>query len=177
MKKAIGIILTILGIGVLCLIDIQDRYESNLPVYFSEDEERFFKEYKTVEESQEVIKANWNKGEFQFPRERIKTIKYYKNIPILSRVMGKELAEAHKKKLIAIINNPDNFDWCETTWGIRESNYFFRFFNETDREIGKFWVCFDDCGMTEIRPWVPTTKYGGLSEKGKIKFAELINEI
>jgi hypothetical protein len=177
MKKIIGVILTILGIGIFCVIDIQDRYETNLPKYFSKEEERFFMYHKTVEESQEVIKGNWNKREYQFPREEIKTIKYYNNVPLISRLTSKELTKEQSKNLIGIINNPNNFEWSETTWGIKESNYFFRFFNKADKEIGKFWVCFDECGMTEISPWIPTSKYGGLSKNGKSEIAKLVSEI
>lgn len=177
MKKAIGIFMTILGIGLLWKIDIQDRYETDLPKYFSDEEQKFFMYYKTVEESQEVIKSNWAKEKYQFPREEIITVKYYKNTPLISRLSSKTLSETQTKKLVSIINNPNNFDWSETTWGIKESNYFFRFFNKDDKEIGKLWVCHENCGMTEMKPWIPTTKYGGLSEIGKSKLAELVNEI
>ena len=177
MKKIIGTILAILVAGILWTIDIQDRYDTNLPRYFSDEEEKFFMHHKTVEESQEIIKSNWDNEKYQFPREEIKSVKYYKNVLLISRLTSKKLTPNQTMKLISIINNAENFDWGETTWGIKESNYFFRFFNEDDKEIGKMWVCFDSCGMTEIKPWVPSTKYSGLSEIGKSRLAELVNEI
>ena len=177
MKKIIGIILTILSIGILWVIDFQDRNKTNLPKYFSKEEEMFFIHHKTVEESQKVIKAHWNKIGYQFPREEIKTIKYYKNVPIISRLMSKELTEEQKSQLIEIINNPNNFDWGETTWSTSESTSIFRFFSQADKEIGKLWLCRDKCGMIELQPWIPTTKYGGLSERGKTEFAKLMNEM
>lgn len=177
MKKTIGIILTILGISLLWKIDVQDRYETSLPKYFSDEEQNFFVHYKTVEESKEVIKLNWADEKYQFPREEIATIKYYKNTPFISRFNSKTLSENQIQELVSIINNPINFDWSETTWRIEESNYFFRFFDKDDKEIGELWVCNEKCGMTEIKPWIPTTKYGGLSEIGKSQLTELIDEI
>ncbi|MCG8328039.1 MAG: hypothetical protein MI974_10160 [Chitinophagales bacterium] len=177
MKRIIKIVSTIIIIGIVWMIDLQDRYSTKLSHYFSEEEATFFMYYKTAEESQEVIKANWDKKEYQFPREILKSIRYYKNIPFFSRLMSKKLAKEQEVKLIEIINDPGNFHWGETTWAIKESSCFFRFFNEENKEIGKLWVCYDGCGMTELRPWVPATKYGGFSEKGKLEFIELINGI
>lgn len=177
MKKIIVIILVILAIGALWINDIHNKHYPNLPKYFSKEEEQFFMHHKTVEESQGVIQANWNKEKYQFPREEIKSVKFYNNIPLISQLTSKKLTPNQTRQLIAIINNPENFTWGETTWEEQESTYFFSFFNKDDQEIGRIWICLDHCWITEIKPWIPSTKYGGLSEIGKSKFTELVNEL
>ena len=109
--------------------------------------------------------------------EDVNEIKFYRNLPIISRLMGQKLTKEQATTIVEIIKDSRNFDWGETTWAIRETDFFFRFYDSEEKELGKFWVCFEACGMTAISPQLSSTKYGNLSERGKSNFTELIKEI
>lgn len=175
-KWIIRIILILFLFGILIGLDWNDRFSTDLPEYYSNEESQFLTHYKTVEESQKVIEENWNDEKYQFPKEKISCIKVCKNVPLIGRIIGRELNTIERKELIEIINDFENFDWGETTWGIHEASHIFRFLDIQEKEIMKIWVCLDDCKMIEIKPWIPSTKYGGLNEKGYKKMEKLLAE-
>ena len=84
---------------------------------------------------------------------------------------------ARKTEIVSFFNNPANFDWSETTWKVTDSEYILRFYNNQDEEIGKVWLCTEDCGMTKSIPFSPNMKYGSLSETGKERVKKIINKI
>ena len=98
----------------------------------------------------------------------------YKNIPVLSRLTGKEI---NKNALLNFVNNPNNFDWGETTWALEESEYFLRFYDYNNNEVGKIWLCLNKCGMTQSIPFSPTMKFGGLSVEGRLKLSKILKDV
>ena len=98
----------------------------------------------------------------------------YKNVPIFSRLTGKKV---EKRQFLDFVNNPNNFDWGETTWALEKSEYIVRFYDFDNDERGKMWLCLKECGMTESIPFSPTMKFGGLSSAGRLKLSKIIKEI
>jgi hypothetical protein len=79
--------------------------------------------------------------------------------------------------MINFLNNPENFSWGETTWSLNEAEYILRFYNSENEEIGKVWFCLEGCGMTKSIPFSPNMKFGGISQVGKVRIAEILKLI
>ena len=126
---------------------------------------------------QENYKKEFTNPKFIFPREETSEVKIYKNTPFISRFTGKTLDKKQQEEILNLFNNPDNFSFGETTWALSEAEYIIRFFNTQEEEIGKVWLCLEDCGMTKSIPFSPRMKFGGLSEVGKEKIKAILNNI
>ena len=133
--------------------------------------------HKTTEEQEEAFRKNFGNEKYQFPRGKTEKIKLFKNILLLSRITATTVSETNRKSLLTFFNNPDNFHWGETTWGLKESEYILRFYNANNEEIGKLWLCLEGCGMTESVPFSPNMKYGGLSKIGRERIDKLLDSI
>lgn len=168
--------LLIISSAAIFVIDWNDRAFTKCPRSFSDEENKHFFHYKTVEESQEVIIRDCTEKRYKFPREQIATIKIYKNIPFLSRLLSKELTNNQILKFTSLVNNPNNFDWNETTWRPIEANYFLKILNYENKEVGRCWILRDQVSSIELRPWIPTTKYGSLTKTGKSELNAIIGE-
>lgn len=177
MKTTLKILLLLCAFSLIYVWDYNQRFQIEIPNFYSTEESKFFFQYKTIEESQDSITSNWSKQEYQFPRTEIARIEYCKNLPIISQLLISKVSDSHSIELIEIINNPENFDWTETTWNRKESNYYFKFYDQKGNEVSRFWVMDEEVGMSEIRPWVPSTKYGSLSRKGVTEMSELVKRI
>jgi len=175
--KKILIVIGILAIIVFLIIwDFTDRekfYSENIPT----EELNEFYMYKTIDEQQKAFERNFGYGKYKFPRENVEKIKLFKNDFLVSRLTSKTVSELNKSDLIAFFNNPENFNWAETTWSLNESEYILRFYDKKNNEIGKIWLCLQGCGMTESIPFSPNMKYGGLSKVGKQNINGILNEI
>ncbi len=172
-KKILIATILIIGLIVLGFLDHADRsivYSKYIP----EEELKEFTLYKTIEEVKQAYERHYNDTAYQFPRGEVKKVLIYKNLPIISRLTKREV---DKDKIIDFVNNPENFDWDETTWTIDESEYILRFYDLKNNEIGKIWICMTDCGMTESIPFSPTMKFGVLSLIGRDRLTKMINEI
>lgn len=172
-KKIIFIVILIIGVLGIGLFDHADRsliYSKHTP----EDELKVFRLHKTLEEIKAAYENHYFNPDYSFPRKKVEKVKIYKNIPLISRLTGKEI---DKNEILDFVSNPDNFDWSETTWTINESEYIFRFYNHKNVEIGKIWICLNDCGMTESIPFSPTMKFGALSKLGKENISEIIQKV
>ena len=179
MKLFNKILLTILilsGIGFLIICDIADRsqfYSKHTP----KDELNEFYLNKTPDEQRKAFEKNFGFGKYKFPREQTAKIKLFKNTLLTSRITYKTLDDLNKSDIIAFFNNPNNFDWSETTWNVNDSEYILRFYNKENKEIGKIWLCLEVCKMTDSEPFSPNMKYGGLSEAGKSNLKSILNQI
>jgi hypothetical protein len=172
-KKILIVTILILGFLVLGFLDHADRsiiYSKYVP----EEGLKEFTLYKTIEEVKQAYERHFNDTIYRFPRCEVKKVLIYKNIPVISRLTKREV---DKNKIVDFVNNPDNFDWGETTWTINESEYILRFYDYKNKEIGKIWLCMTDCGMTESIPFSPNMKFGGLSFIGRDRLTKMINEI
>jgi hypothetical protein len=161
-------------IGFVVFLDIADRdliYSKSI----STDELNEF--YLNNDAQQEAFERNFGNIKYKFPREKVAKIKLYKNKFLISRLTSKNLSSESILNVKLFFNNPDNFNWGETTWGLNEAEYILRFFNKKDEKIGQIWICIENCGMTEAIPFSPNMKYGGMSEKGNNKINEIISII
>jgi len=176
LKKILFFALIITGIGVLIAMDIADRdiyYSRHIP----EDEMKEFHFYKRIDEVQEAYTRNYKNPEYSFPRGNVEKVKIYKNQFLTSRITSQTLSNENAKSTIDFLNEPNNFNWEETTWNLKESEYILRFFDKQDNEIGKVWLCIEGCGMTESIPFSPNMKFGGLSNVGMKNLDSLLKRI
>ncbi len=175
-KKILLVIGIILIFGILIALDIADRniiYTRHIP----EKEINEFYNYETFDEQKKAYKKNYGKSEWRFPKKKVEKIKLYENKPLISRLTSKTLSKKNKTKVLEFVNNPKNFDWSETTWKLNAAEYILRFFDNKNTEIGKIWICIDDCGMIKSIPFSPNMKFGGLNTNGRKKIAEILNGI
>lgn len=175
-KKIFLTILILSCFGFLIICDIADRgqfYSKHIP----KDELNEFYINKTPDEQRRAFERNFGFGKYKFPREQTAEIKLFKNTLLTSRIFYNTLDDLNKSDIIAFFNNPNNFDWSETTWKVNESEYILRFYNNENKEIGKIWLCLETCNMTESEPFSPNMKYGGLSETGKNNLKFILNQI
>lgn len=174
-KKILLIIGFIAIVGFVIISDVYDRgrYYST---YTPKDEFQDFHIY-TAEEQQKVYEKNFGNRKYRFPRESVTEVKLFKNAFLIGRLTSKTVSESNRLDLISFFNNPINFDWSETTWNVTESEYILRFYDEKNNEIGKIWLCIEDCGMIKSIPFSPNMKYGGLSETGMKDIKRIINKI
>ncbi len=175
-KKILFVVLVAIGIGVLVAMDIADRdifYSRHIP----EEELKEFHFYKTIDEVQKAYERNYGNPQYTFPRGNVEKVKIYKNQFLTSRITSRTLSNKDAKSIIDLLNNPDNFDWGETTWKLNESEYILRFFDNQENEIGTVWLCVEGCGMTESIPFSPNRKFGGLSNTGRINLDNLLKRI
>ncbi len=128
-------------------------------------------------ELKKVYKTNFNNSEFEYPIQKVKIIKLYKNIPLLAAITGKTLNERQTDYFLRYCNDPNNFEWNETTWSIWEAEYYFKLYNEAGTAVGKIYFCLDGCMQIEARPFSPRMKFGGLSEKGLKDIQKFVDEI
>lgn len=114
-KKISHFILLTVGIGFLVATDLWDRgifYSRHTP----EAEMREFRLYKTTEEVQKAYERNYGNPKYVFPGGVVDKVKIYRNQFMISRVTSKTLSVEDAVATVDFLNNPDNFDWRETTW-------------------------------------------------------------
>lgn len=175
MKKTFKLLILSIFICIsVILIDFNDRYFLSNK---NQEVEKEFHHNKTSEEIQNTYQKNLKNPDFIFPNQKVNKVKIYKNLPIISRLSVIILDNNQKNEVIELFNNPDNFDWSETTWSIRESKYIIRFFDIDNKEIGKLWLCIEKCNMVEVTPFTPNIKYGHLNKIGQEKINILLNGI
>ena len=172
-KKIFVIVLLLIGLILIVLFDYADRI-AIFSKYTPEKDFNEFSFYKTVEAKQNAYERHFHDTLYEFPRCNAKKVKIFRNIPVISRITGKQV---NKTEFLSFFNTPDNFNWSETTWTINETDYILRFYDFNNKTVGTIWICFDECGMTESIPFAPTMKFGGLSGIGKEKLTRMLREI
>jgi hypothetical protein len=120
---------------------------------------------------QERYRQHFSDKKYSFPRQIVRKVKLFENRAIFGQLTSKTLKVEQIDILIKFCNDTTNFNWSETTWQTNESEYYCKFYNDKNEVIGKMYFCLDKCGMTSSKPFCPTMKFGGLSEKGQ-KFIE-----
>ena len=175
-RKTLLIIGIVSILGFIVTWDISDRYLIYSRV-IPEKEINEFHYYQTFEKQKKAYEKNYENPEWNFPKEKTETVKLYENKFLISRITSKTLSEKNKTEIIDFLNNPENFDWSETTWSLNEAEYILRFYNSENKEIGKIWLCVDGCGMTKSIPFSPNMKFGGLSKRGRIIIKNIMQEI
>ena len=175
LKKIIIVSSIIVVIIITMIFDNNDRNQIYSVATPEEELKRFFM-HKTSEEQEKAYEVNFGNEKYKFPRNKVAKIKLYNNTFLISRITSREISDSDKIMLLNFFNNPENFSWGETTWDLDESEYILRFFDDKEIEVGKIWLCLDDCGMTKSIPFSPNMKYGGLSKSGKEKIKEILND-
>ncbi len=121
-----------------------------------------------------VFSSHFRDEHYAFPRQKVSSVKLFRNYLIGSTLAGRTLKTNKIDSLIRFCNNPGNFNLGETTWGVNESEYLLRFYNSSGKVIGKLYLCLDQCGMTASNPFCPAMKFGGLSPMGLKKIKSFI---
>jgi hypothetical protein len=135
-----------------------------------------FDTYNNGEKLQQVFKEHFGDTSFNFPRQQVQKIKLYKNKPIISSLTSKELSTKDIEDLLSFCNNPDNFGWGETTWGYKDAQYIFRFFDKRNKIVGKLYICLDNCYHIESIPFTPNMKFGQITQTGFQQLKKLIKK-
>ncbi len=177
-KKLLIISFLLIGIIVVYFLDLNDRLNNNgngfSHMTFIDNEYLLGDENKDTEYPKELYKRNFQNEDYQFPRTEVNDIQIYRNLPFISRLTSKSLSENQRIEIQKFFNSPENFDWAETTWSLSESDYIVRFFDQEKDEIGKVWLCLDNCGMTFSNPFSPNMKFGSLSRIGFNKIESIL---
>lgn len=158
---------------LLIVVDYYDREnftERSLNKKFQSE----FLNYETTEGVEKAFEKNFNNPKYNFSKTEISTIRFYKNNFLFSRLNSIKATEKEKNEIINFFNNPENFDYGETTWELNEAEYILRFYDKNEKEIDKIWICLKDCGMTFSKNFTPNMKFGGISESGKLKIIEIL---
>ena len=175
-KKILLAIIIILIIGFVIISDSFDRRQYYSTITPKDEQIEFFM-YKTTEDQEKAFEKNFGNRKYQFPRKKVEEIKLFKNTFLISRLTSKTVSESNRMEVLSFFNSPVNFNWSETTWEDTDSEYILRFYDYQNNEIGKIWLCMEDCGMTKSFPFSPNMKYGGLSETGRKNIRRIINKI
>lgn len=174
MKRLIIVILSIIFLSVIVYLDMNDReYITNNNGYRNQLEE-------FIDTSDLQTRLNFSKEftnpNFKFPREEVSRIVLFRNVFLISRLTKKEISKNSIQEITTFFNNPNNFDWDETTWSLDESEYILRFYDGNKKLIGQIWICLEGCNMTFADPFTPNMKYGGLSKEGAEKIKTLLEK-
>ena len=140
--------------------------------YFTEVRDYFKADYKDLTKAEELIftsEANptsiyikhFGDNQFQFPRNAVDKVKLFKNTPLIGTLTSKTLKKEFNSDIVNFFNDSTNFGWGETTWSLSESEYILRFYNN-DKVVGKIYLCLNDCGWIDTRPFTPNVKFGQL---------------
>lgn len=180
MKRLLKIILIIIILIVVTAfwywVDDQDYFQSNYSKLTTEQEKIFkWQDGDDEEKLMERYRQHFTDTIYLFPRQRVCKIKMFKNLPIIGAFTGKILKHDKIDNFIKFCNDSVNFDWGETTWGINESEYYFKLYNLDNEVIGKIYFMLLEQPMKDSRPFCPSMKFGGLSEIGFNKIVKLIN--
>lgn len=176
--KILVIIIVVIGFcGLWYFADNNDYFKTNFNDLTTEQEKIFrWQDGDDGDVLMERYRQHFTDMEYSFPRQKVSKIKMFKNLPMIGVFTGKTLKNRQINYFIQFCNDSANFDWGETTWGINESEYFFRLYDSRNKVIGKIYFCLYDCGMTHSRPLCPSMKFGGLSSAGFGKIYKLIND-
>jgi len=184
MKRNLKILIGILGLigfGLLFLLYLDfntDSFKTDVNINYcdlTDTENEVFKwQNNDTFDIYQVYRKHMFDTVYLFPRQPVKTIRLFKNKPLIGIFNIKTLKENLNKEFIKFCNDSTNFDWGETTWEIFESEYCIKLYNN-NQIVGKMYFCLNDCGMTESRPFCPSMKFGGLSNKGFRWINDFIN--
>ncbi|WKZ58815.1 MAG: hypothetical protein QY309_13160 [Cyclobacteriaceae bacterium] len=154
--------------------------------YWTEESDYFRADYNdlTLEETSVfeaepdptmIYRSHIGNKKYEFPRQTVDKVKIFQNTPFISSLTSKTLKEKFTTDFVNFFNDSTNFDWGETTWSYRGSEYILRFYSN-DKIVGKIYLCLDGCGMTDSRPFTPNMKFGGLTNEGQEKLELIIND-
>ena len=120
-----------------------------------------------------IYVSHFGVDKYIFPRQTVDKVKLFTNKPFIGTLTSKTLKQEFNLDIINFFNDSTNFDWGETTWSYRESEYILRFYSD-GKIVGKIYLCLDKCGMTETRPFTPNVKFGGLTDDGQKKLESTV---
>ncbi|TNE26746.1 MAG: hypothetical protein EP346_13655 [Bacteroidetes bacterium] len=174
-KKIVYSTLAFVLIGLIVVLDYADRhviYSVNIPI---EEWDMLYPDGLSIDRIQ-AFQNNFNNPKLSFPRVPTKEVILFPNQFVISRLNAHSFPEDKVTEIVEFFNNPDHFDWGETTWNIDEADYIFRFYDARGEVVGKIFVCDEGCGMTRAYPFSPNMKFGGFSESGKAAFQKIMEK-
>lgn len=181
MKRILKIILIIsIILFVLKWLDSQDYYRYNY-LELSEKEQEIFEwksHYDAYLDHRKVYEEHFGSEKYMFPRQEVSKIKMLEKDKLFKTFwVSSTLKKERISELVSLFNNPENFDWGETTWSDEDVDYIFKFYNENNELIGKVDMCYHDCGMIKSKPFTPNMKYGELTVKGNERLFLIIYKL
>jgi len=170
MKRTIKIILIIIIAGVIYKwLDLNDYYQVNY-LELSEKEQELFEwksHYDEFLDHRKAYEKYFDNDKFKFPRQEVSKIKMLEKDKVFKTFwISRTLKQERVTEIVGLFNNTLNFDWGETTWGDEDVDYIFKFYDKSNRLIGKVDICYHDCGMVRSKPFTPNIKYGQLTHYG-----------
>lgn len=128
---------------------------------------------------QSAFTSQFKNDEYKFPRQEVSEIKLFYNIPAIGIFTGKKLNQKQADFVMALFNDPSNFDWGETTWGDWEfgNEYLLKFYNRDGAVVGTIEFCGEGCWLTSSRPFSPRMKLRSLSKTGRNKLNEVLHDL
>lgn len=111
---------------------------------------------------------------YRFPRQMVAKVNLFRNQLIIGKLTAKTLREENLEYFIIFCNDTINFTWSETTWDISESEYYIKLYGKNNKGVGEIYFCLNNCGMVKSKPFCPAMKFGGLSEIGRERIKQLI---
>ncbi len=165
--KAILIILIL--IVVFQWLDYKDYFSYDFKEISKKEQEVFEwkSSFKNHLDHRKVYKKHFDNEKYKFPRQNVSKIKLLEKDKLFKSFwVSRTLKKERVNELVGVFNNPNNFDWGETTWGDNDIDYIFKFYNESGQLVGKVDVCYHDCRMVKSKPFTPNMKYGELSIEG-----------
>ncbi len=110
-----------------------------------------------------IYSRHFNNPNFRFPRSEARQIILYKN-NWLRKFTSQRLKSSWNDSITNFFNNPNNFDWSETTWQYDEAEYILKFLDSNRNLIGQIYLCLKDCGHLESSPFTPNMKFGRIKD-------------
>jgi hypothetical protein len=169
------ILLLTLGISLLLTVwyvtEERDYFKATFHDLTALEASAFTKEANPAQ----AYTAHFGDDNFTFPRQTVDKIKLFENNPLIGTLTSKTLKQEFNPDVLEFFNDPANFSWGETTWSVDESEYILRFYNQ-NKIVGKIYLCLNDCGRIETRPFTPNVKFGGLTDIGQKTLETMLHD-
>ncbi|MEM7186005.1 MAG: hypothetical protein AAF466_05035 [Bacteroidota bacterium] len=164
--------------GLIAAVLIFDAMDRSVSWHLEEEVREEFLFKSSAEDLQNTYRSHFGSREFQFPRETTAKVKLFKNQFLMSRLTSIAVPDSLTARVVNLFNDPDNFDWRETTWNpAADYQYLFRFYDDQNTVIGKAWFCLEDCGMVKSMPFSPNMKFGSFSGQGMKAIVDLLHQL
>lgn len=168
MRRFLIIVVVITGLFTLWfVVDKNKNFKERYRDLTAEQKAVFDWDTKdSTKELTQIFTEHFGDTTYNFPRQKVSKIRLFKNKSLFSSASSKTLKKEYIDSLVNYCNNPNNFDWGETTWSTSEAEYILRFYDNENYVVGKLFLCLKDCYRVEPRPFTPNMKFGRFSDKG-----------
>jgi hypothetical protein len=145
---------------VIWLWDTSDRYNQSVYCPNPKNVQIFKQEALSVKD---FYQKHLTDSLYKFPRKQVVKVIVYKNIPLIGRLFKKQLSKKQQDSLLVFLNNSEHFNWENNPMHFSEADYILKFYDRSNRLIGKVWFCFK-CGRLKMTPFAPPMKFGVIAK-------------